>query len=215
MLQWLAGVLRGRYVMAIVGGGLAGAILLMFFLLVRGQRDTVVLEVQPVSDPLLVRVYVGGEVVNPGLYTLSRGSRVAEALALAGGTLASAETSGLGMAAVLQDADQILIPARRPTPQAVTTARPSSDSPQATSATLLSEIPADPLPAATPGPVNVNTATAAELEALPDIGPTIAGRIVEYRTQHGPFQSLEELEVIEGISGRMVEDLRPLITLGS
>ncbi|MBA2453873.1 MAG: ComEA family DNA-binding protein [Chloroflexia bacterium] len=215
MLQRLAGIGRNRYVMAVVTGWLAGVILLLFFLLLRGQRDTIILQVQPVSDPLAVQVYVGGEVSSPGLYSLRRGSRVADAVTLAGGLLPAADTAAIGMAAVLEDADQIIVPARRPTPQPAIQAAPvGTPIPVNADATILPDLPTQPPPEES-GPVNINTASIDALDDLPGIGPVIAGRIVEYRLQHGPFQTLEELEEVAGISMRMVEELRPLISLGS
>jgi competence protein ComEA len=215
MLQRLAGIGRNRYVLAVVTGGLAGIILLLFFLLMRGQRDTIILQVQPVSDPLAVQVYVGGEVSSPGLYSLRRGSRVADAVTLAGGLLPAADTATIGMAAMLEDADQIFVPARRPTPQPAAQVIPiATPLPVASDATALPELPTQ-LPPEESGPVDINTAPIDVLDRLPGIGPVIAGRIVEYRLAHGPFQTLEELEQVAGISMRMVEELRPLVTLGS
>lgn len=215
MFRRLAGVGRNRYVLAIVTGGLAGGILLLFFLLVRGQRDTIILQVQPVSDPLVVQVYVGGEVSSPGLYSLRRGSRVADAVTLAGGLLPAADAETIGMAAVLEDSDQIIVPARSPTPQPAVQAPAVVTSPGvATGFTSVPKPPTSPPPEAS-GPIDINTATVEELDPLPGIGPVIADRIVDYRLEHGPFQTLEELEQVEGISMRMVEKLRPLITLGS
>ncbi len=200
--------------MMIATGGLVGAVLLLFFLLVRGQRDTIVLQVQPVSDPMTVQVYVGGEVNNPGLYALPRGSRVADAVTSAGGLLSTADTSAIGMAAVLEDADQIIVPARRPTPQPAIQPPVVATTPaltqESTPTTPVPEVPSTETSAL----ININIATAAEMDWLPGIGPVLASRIVEYRLTHGPFQTLEELEQVSGISARMVEELRPLITLG-
>lgn len=220
MLQRLVGIGRNRYVVAVVSGGLVGIVLLLFFLLVRGQRDTIILQVQPVSDPMAVQVYVGGEVGSPGLYSLRRGSRVADAVTLAGGLLPTSDSAAIGMAAVLEDADQIIVPARRPTPQPAAQ-MPPAVSLQAT-ATQPAIIPPNATPAAPPpqpteaqGPININVAPPEELDRLPGVGPVIAGRIVEYRLTNGPFQSLEELDEVQGISLRMVEEMRSLITLGS
>ncbi|MFL5761417.1 MAG: ComEA family DNA-binding protein [Thermomicrobiales bacterium] len=69
-------------------------------------------------------------------------------------------------------------------------------------------------PSAVAGPININTATAAELDTLPGIGPAIAARIVAYRDSHGAFASVDELADVSGISARMVDNLRPLITTG-
>lgn len=217
MLQRLVGVGRNRYMVAVVSGGLVGFVLLLFFLLVRGQRDTIILQVQPASDPMTVHVYVGGEVGSPGLYSLSRGSRVADAVTLAGGLLPTSDTAAIGMAAVLEDADQIIIPARRPTPQPAVQASPGEPSPRPESEPRGTPLPPSRQAQVTveQGPIDINTASIDELDRLPGVGPVIAGRIVEYRLTNGPFQALEELEEVQGISMRMVEEMRPLIMLGS
>ena len=215
MFRRLAEVAQNRYVGVAVIGSLAGILLLLLFLIIRGQRDTVVLQVQPIQDASIISVYVGGDVAAPGLYSLPRGSRIFDAINAAGGLLASADTSAIGLASPLQDADQVIIPSQ---PAATSTRAPdfpSQVSPQ-TDVTVppISSPQAATSTATASGPVNVNTATVQELEGLPEIGPAIAQRIVDYRTQHGPFQTLEELAAVSGISDRMVEDLRALITLG-
>jgi len=71
-----------------------------------------------------------------------------------------------------------------------------------------------PADASTGSPIDINTASAAELDELPGIGPALAERIVALRSERGPFRSVDELELVEGISERTVEQLRPLVTLG-
>lgn len=179
-----------------------GLALLAVMLLWRAQRQpTVVIEVQPLDDPSVVRVWVGGAVAEPGLYTLPRGSRVADALDAAGGTRPDADTASLGLAAVVEDADQITVPQR------VVASSAGTAAPDASPAVSAGQ-------GGAPGPININLASAGELEALPEIGPALAARIVEYRSQHGPFQSIDELAEISGISERMVDELRPLVTIG-
>lgn len=192
---------RGAYARAIGAGVVVGILVLVLALIWRGTRtDTVVLHVHRTTDPNLVRVYVGGEVRSPGLYSLARGSRVADAIDLAGGVTDRGDTSRLGMAAPLRDADQIIV-AVLPTP---VTVQGASDS----------NAPAPTGQPTSSGPVNVNTAGQLELESLPGIGPALASRIIEFRERNGSFRSVEELEAVQGISARMVEDLRPLITTG-
>lgn len=179
-------------------GALAGLILLAVALVWRGARDeTIVLEVQSVGDPNAIRVFVGGAVQSPGLYTLERGQRVADAIEAAGGILPNADISGMGMAAPLRDADQIFVASNLPSPPA------GGSTPLQTSTSL-----------ETPTTININRASAEQLEDLPGIGPAIAARIVDYRQRNGAFRSVDELEQIRGISGRMVEELRPLVTTG-
>jgi competence protein ComEA len=180
---------------------LLGLIALLIVLLVREPRDTVVLEISAEADPNQLSVWVAGEVAQPGLYTLPRGSRVADAVAAAGGAEPGADTSTLGMAAVLEDADQIFVPALD--------AGVTPGGPQATASN-----PDDGSGGPSSGLVNINTASALDLEGLPGIGPVLAQRIVDYRLTNGPFQDVGELEAVQGISARMVEELEPLITLG-
>lgn len=183
------------------------------------QEEPIILQVQPAIDPNLVRVYVGGAVVAPGIYDLPRGSRVAEAIDAAGGSTDVADTSGLGMAAVIRDSDQILVPVRRavsPTPTRIVAPAVAVDGTTVSAdvATPSSNTPAPgPPPSdATGGPINVNTANVEELETLPEIGPILAQRIIDYRIANGPFQTLDDLAEVKGISPRMVEIIRPLAT---
>jgi competence protein ComEA len=190
---------------AILSGSLVGVLIFAIALIWRGARgETIVLQVQAVDDPNIVRVYVGGEVVSPGLYTLPRSSRVADAIELAGNVTTIGDTSGLGMAAVLQDADQIIVPARQvivaPTgaPPVTGGPGPSATHPPRSGVT----------------PININTASASELDTLPGIGPALSARIIEHRESNGPFQTVDELEAVSGISERMVNEMRALITIG-
>jgi competence protein ComEA len=185
-----------------------GVLIFAVVMIWRGAKaETIVLQVQPVGDPNIVQVYVGGEVVAPGLVSLPRGSRVADAIDAAGGKTASADTSALGMAAVVEDADQIIVPGLNAVATAIQI-RPVSGA-----SGLATVEPADIEIAS--GAVNINTASATELEALPGIGPALAARIVEHREANGPFGSVDELEAVKGISERMVDEMRELITVGS
>lgn len=204
-MRTVRSMVGGRAWAAILSGSLVGILIFAVAMIWRGARgETLVLQVMPVDDPNIVRVYVGGEVVVPGLYTLPRGSRVSEALQAAGGTTPLGELAGIGMASIVQDADQIIVPARvaRSTPERSTPVPPVAGA----------SVPTPPT--TTPGPLNINTATAEELEALPGIGPAISALIVEYRTVNGPFQTVDELEAISGISQRMVDEMRHRITVG-
>ena len=190
------------------------------------REDPITLQVRAATDPGLIRVYVGGAVVNPGIVDLPRGSRVAEAIDAAGGPTDVGDTSSLGMAGVLHDSDQVIVPVRRasgPSPTsavapAVAAAAPTSVPTDATpTTTSIQEIQATPTPAppqaiTSSGLINVNTASVAELESLPEIGPALAQRIIDYRIANGPFQTLDELADVKGISPRIVELIRPLAT---
>lgn len=190
------------------------------------REDPVTLQVQAATDPGLIRVYVGGAVINPGIVDLPRGSRVAEAIDAAGGLTDVGDASSLGMAGLLRDSDQVIVPVRRlsaPSPTSVVapavaavapTSVPTGATPTTTSIEVVQATPAPAPPQAitNSGLINVNTASVAELESLPEIGPALAQRIIDYRIANGPFQTLDELDDVKGISPRIVELIRPLAT---
>ncbi|MBD0672971.1 hypothetical protein BU198_20205 [Streptomyces sp. CBMA156] len=143
-----------------------------------------------------VVVDIGGRVSLPGLHTLPGGSRVADALRAAGGPLPDTDTRNLNLARVLTDGEQILVGEQAPAP---TPALGSGSGP--------------PGPAAPRPPVSLNRATLEQLDTLPGVGPTLAQRILAYRTSHGSFRSLDQLRQVSGIGARTYAELRPLLTL--
>jgi competence protein ComEA len=135
---------------------------------------------------------VAGWVRHPGVYELPSGARVIDAIEAAGGPRRGAALEPLNLAAPLVDGTQILVPKRGQAP------------PTGTASTA----------AGTPGGlINVNTASAAELEALPGIGEVLSQRIVDYRTEHGPFASVEDLLDVSGIGEAILADIRDLVTV--
>jgi competence protein ComEA len=135
----------------------------------------------------LVVVDVVGAVRRPGLVHLHEGSRVADAVARAGGLARGAERTGVNFAAPVSDGQQVLVPARG---AAVAAAASSGGS---------------------AGPVSLSSATAEQLDALPGVGPVTAQKIVAYRQQHGSFRSVDELDAISGIGPSRIADLRGLV----
>ncbi len=161
----------------------------------RGERSRdLVLSIEPINPSSDITVHVGGAVEEPGLYSLPRGSRVADALDLAI-LLENADPSGLQLARVLED-EQSIIVAEEPV-DPVSSDRPSETSSDESTSSL----------------VDLNTASESELEQLPGIGPALASRIIERRNLEGPFQSVDELSEVSGISDRMVDDLRGLVSV--
>ncbi|MBM7783186.1 ComEA family DNA-binding protein [Arthrobacter tumbae] len=141
-----------------------------------------------------VLVHVAGAVQTPGVVETAAGSRVFEVLEKAGGALPEAELSAVNLAAVVQDGQQILIPrAGEPLQPAAGASAPAQGTQDL--------------------PVNLNTADVPELEELPRVGPVLAERIVEWRTQHGPFARPEDLDAVPGIGPAMLESLIPLVTV--
>jgi competence protein ComEA len=144
------------------------------------------------SAAVPVLVDVAGWVREPGVYTFETGARVIDAIEAAGGARPGAELDALNLAAPLVDGTQVLVPK-------VGEAPPPGVAP-----------PGD---SALGGLVNVNTATAAELETLPGIGEVIAQAIVDHRTENGPFGSVEELLDVTGIGDATLENIRELVTI--
>ena len=151
---------------------------------------------QPPARAALV-VHVVGAVRRPGLYRLRDGARVATAISRAGGATRGADLAALNLAAPLVDGIQVLVP-----PRAARVKGPASESSGggASSGTA-------------PGPpVSLSSATIAELDELPGVGPITAQKIVDYRLEHGPFGSVDDLDVVPGIGPTRIEQLRELVT---
>lgn len=171
----------------------------------------------PMPTAAAVTVYVTGEVRRPGLFTLPSGSRVGDAVRLAGGLTQRADRITLNLALRLQDEMQITVPRRldaRATPDLRTTTRGEQPPVVAPTRVPSTPTPTSQLAGRTPtapaqgGPVNINTATQEELETLPGIGPTKARAIIEYRREKGPFQTPDELQEVTGIGPKTWEGLK-------
>ena len=153
-----------------------------------------------------VTVHVAGAVRRPGVYRLTAGARVNDALRSAGGPRGRADLSAVNLAAKLEDGRQVIVPERAAT---VPTSAPGSGaSPPAAGAPA--GAPATGPPAA---PVNLNTATLEQLDTLDGVGPGIAQRILDYREQHGGFSRVEEIGEVPGIGAKRLATLTPLVTV--
>lgn len=148
----------------------------------------------PTVAPALV-VYVSGQVRRPGLVRLRSGARVADALAAAGGPRKGADTVTLNLAQPISDGEQVHVPrageAVRSPPDPVPTGVGASGSPGGGGV-----------------PVDLNRADAATLDTLPGVGPVLAQRILDWRSQHGRFSSVDELAEVSGIGEKMLSQLR-------
>jgi competence protein ComEA len=147
-------------------------------------------------------VHVVGQVFKPGLVRLPAGSRVADAVARAGGARPDADLAAINLARLLADGEQLRVP------------KPG-------------EVVVGPQPAATgsgsgppaaggapgSGLVRLNAATVSELDALPGVGPVLAQRIIDWRTEHGRFASVDELGEVSGIGEKVLAQLKPKVTL--
>ena len=130
------------------------------------------------TTPATIVVDVAGKVVHPQIYTLPAGSRAADAITAAGGALKGVSLTDINLAHTLVDGEQIVVGA----PPVVTTSTKSSGKPGKSSTAI----------------VNINTATAAQLEVLAGVGPVMAGKIIAYRTSHGKFSSIDGIAKVPG-----------------
>jgi len=193
--NWLSGIL----IVAALGAGLA----LAYPLVQRPAAPPVQLvatPIPPTPPPSEVYVHVTGAVLQPGLYTFPAGSRVGDAVAAAGAA-DDADLDALNLAARLVDGQRLAVPRRSEAAPA------SASAPRPTAARAL----ATPRPAGTK--LNLNTATAAELDALPGIGPALARRIIDYRERHGPFRSVQQLRDARLLPAATYERIRDLVTV--
>jgi competence protein ComEA len=146
----------------------------------------------PPATPGPMDVRVDGAVEQAGSYTLPPGSLADDAVRAAGGPTADADLERINLARELRDGDQVHVPRfgevlPTPTPYGI-----SAD-----------------------GKIDINLADAALLESLPGIGPAIAGRIIKYREMNGPFETIEELQEVQGIGPATFEGIKDLITMNS
>ncbi|PNG20334.1 DNA-binding protein [Streptomyces cahuitamycinicus] len=144
---------------------------------------------------------VSGKVREPGIHRLPAGSRVADALHAAGGVKPGTNTDGLNRARFLVDGEQVIVGG--PAPVAGPAAGGTAAGGPAGAAAGGVAAPAAPVP--------LNTATADQLDTLPGVGPVLAQHIIDYRTQHGGFRSVDELREVNGIGDRRFADLRNLV----
>lgn len=161
----------------------------------------------PAEGGILV-VHVAGAVLHPGIYKLAAGSRVFQAVDAAGGALPAAELSALNLAAPLPDGIQVFIPTKD---QAAAAGGSGGGAIPGGAPSAIGQ--GGPPGAAAQGPVNLNTASSAELEELPGVGPVLAGRIVAWRAEHGPFASVEGLSAVTGIGTKLLAGLSGLVVV--
>ncbi len=146
------------------------------------------------TSPALLTVHVAGAVHRPGVVTLAYGTRVADAITAAGGARPDGVLDTVNLARLLEDGERVLVPsAEDPAPAGQDGAGGTAARPD--------------------GRLDLNRATAGELEELPGIGPVLAQRIVDHREDHGPFTQVGDLREVPGIGERTFQTLAELVTV--
>ncbi|MFJ2557150.1 MULTISPECIES: helix-hairpin-helix domain-containing protein [unclassified Streptomyces] len=168
-------------------------------------RKAVEPEPPPPPETARIVVDVGGKVREPGVLRLPAGSRVADALRAAGGVEPGADLTGLNRARLLMDGEQVVVDAPAP-PGGAPGGGPGTDGGGAVAGFGPGAGPGPPA-----APISLNTATPDQLDTLPGVGPVLARHIIDYRTQHGGFRSVDELREVNGIGDRKFADLQPLV----
>ena len=148
----------------------------------------------PARDTRAV-VHVVGAVHRPGVYRLAAGARVQDAIGRAGGATGGADLQAINLAAKVADGQQVVVPRRAPA------GRAAASAPAAGTSTTPS------------APLSLNSATAEQLDTLDGVGPATAQKILEYRTAHGGFSSVDDLAQIPGIGPKKLESLRAQVTV--
>ena len=188
-----------RYVAAGIAG-LAGLALLIaaVVLLTRGDDAAPVRIVAPTAAPASkpapdIKVQISGEVMFPGVYSMSPDDRVIDAIAAAGGNGPNADLSGINLSRRVQDEARYHVPAiGESAPVTYVSAANSGQS---------------------YGQIDLNTAPSSELESLPGIGPSLANAIIVYREDNGPFAAVDDVDNVPGIGPKTLDSIRQLVTV--
>jgi competence protein ComEA len=167
-----------------------------------GASDTPSVSVAPARDGSAV-VHVVGAVRRPGVYRLRLGQRVQDAIRRAGGAKGDTDLQAINLAAKIADGQQVVVPRR---------AASGAGAGAAAGGGVAGAAPAAGASATPSAPVNLNSATAEQLDALDGVGPATAQKILEYRTQHGGFSSVDDLAQVAGIGPKKLEALKLQVT---
>ncbi len=198
------------------------ALLAAIFVIVVYQRAPEPVVVATPAAPATIKVHVVGEVVWPGQYLLRAGAHVQDAILAAHGPTLIADLNRVNLAAVLRDGDRVVVPRiiqpPYPFPTVIGSARegvgtPSPGRQGKRTHPLVPESPSKTEGGEHGRTVNVNTATAEDLERLPGIGPVLARRIIAHRDQQGLFRTLDDLLQVQGFGRRLLRRLEPMLRL--
>ncbi|MCU1477914.1 MAG: hypothetical protein JWQ64_2607 [Subtercola sp.] len=159
----------------------------------------------------VVVIHILGSVVRPGLYQLTAGARVVDAVAAAGGFSANADQGQQNLARVVKDGEQIVVPEVGAAPPLGSAASVGAGAGAGAGGGV--GAPAGGAAGVPAAPVNINTADETTLETLPHVGPQMGARIIAWRTENGPFTQVDDLKNVSGIGDKTFAELQPLVTV--
>ena len=190
-----------KNVLYVLLGVMAGFVLAGVLIFVSRAPAGEPITLLPAPTKVPVAVHVIGAVPRPGLYEFAEGARVQDAIDAAGGLLASANVESVNLAALLVDGEQLNIPYK--------------DGVAPTEPPAALELPGSPTETTSENTdlININTASLEELDSLPGIGPTTAQRIIDYRTENGPFTTIDQIMDVSGIGPATYDEIKNLITV--
>lgn len=190
-----------KNVLYVLLGVMAGFVLAGVLIFVSRAPAGEPITLLPAPTKVPVAVHVIGAVPRPGLYEFAEGARVQDAIDAAGGLLASANVDAVNLAALLMDGEQLNIPYK--------------DGVAPTEPPAALELPGSPTETTSENTdlININTASLEELDSLPGIGPTTAQRIIDYRTENGPFTTIDQIMDVSGIGPATYDEIKNLITV--
>ncbi len=185
-----------KSILYITSGTLFGLFVAALIWLVARNPSGTAVTLRPVPTEAPIVVHITGAVPRPGVYALPQGARVQDVISAAGGFLADADKSGINLARQLEDGEQLDIPFGEGASLVIPTPGIEEVEPSETDL------------------ININTASLAELDTLPGIGPTTAQKIIDYRDENGPFRTPEDIINVSGIGPGTYERIKDLITVG-
>lgn len=178
-------------------------------------RVTTVSATSSPASPAVITVHVAGAVSSPGVYRLPSSARVVDAIASAGGALRTADLESINLAQTMTDTEQVYIPSKASSRPRVTTA-PRLRPQRITPTTAPTQMPSTSGGSTGSQParlIDLNTATASELDSLTGVGPSTAKAIISYRTKKGSFSKVEDLLHVPGIGPAKLAALRDQVTV--
>ena len=163
-------------------------------------ESTEELHAEPIVIDEIIIIDIAGEIVSPGVYSLKEGSRIIDAIEIAGGLTEKADVRFINRAEMIFDGSKIYIPSKEESTDT------SIGTTYTTAGRTTVTIGANQL-------ININTASSEELQKIPGVGPSTAEKIIAYRTTYGKFKTIEDLINISGIGNKTLEKMKGYITV--